>query len=189
MRTSQKLSGLFAPLVGVAGLAAAVMVNRDWWRVTENAISDMGRVGLRYSYVLNIPIVVTAVLMLYYELGLLAEVGGRIEKVGVGVFAAGIGFLALIGLFPEGTSLHYPVSWAFFMLASAGILIAGVGGCLGGSKAFGAASIAIFVAGWILGAWALTTFKGVAPAELVGISAVLAWHYLGLYVKVLGRRL
>ncbi|WP_367884320.1 hypothetical protein [Thermococcus sp. JCM 11816] len=46
MKRSQLWAGLIAPLVAYSGILTAIYVNRSWWRLTDNAISDLGKLGL-----------------------------------------------------------------------------------------------------------------------------------------------
>ncbi|WP_297552281.1 DUF998 domain-containing protein, partial [Thermococcus sp.] len=125
MRKSQLLAGIFAPIVALTGIGTAILINRSWWRLTDNAISDLGKLGLPHNWVLNVSLIVSAIMAIYYAVGLVGEVSNTIEKLGVGVLIVGLAFLALIGLFPEGTSPHYYVSWGFFVFSSLGFLITG----------------------------------------------------------------
>ncbi|WP_297518152.1 DUF998 domain-containing protein [Thermococcus sp.] len=177
MRKSQLYSGFLGPLVAFVGIWTAAYINRSWWRITENAISDLGRVGLPNNWVLNISLITTAVLIIYYAIGLFALLRNGVEKAGVVIFVLGLVFLALIGLFPEGTSPHYYVSWAFFITAGFGFLIAGVGALSSGKRAFGWFSAVLFVTGWVLAIWAKGHFRGVAVAELIGAVTITIWHY------------
>lgn len=101
-------------------------------------------------------------------------------KFGIWIFILGLVFLAGIGIFPEGTSPHYYVSWGFFITASLGIMVAGVGLYLGGEKQLGIITAIIFVLSWVLGLWAMEVFKGVAVSEFIGIFGILTWHYMVL---------
>ena len=177
MKKSQLYAGILAPVVALAGIGVGVFLNRSWWHLTENAISDLGRLGLRYNWVLNVSLVISAVLAIYYAIGLLGEVKNLIEKAGIVIFIVGLGFLALIGIFPEGTSPHYYVSWGFFVFSSLGLLIAGIGIGLSGEKGLAVFTVALFITGWVLATWARNHFAGVAPAEFVGVFGIVAWHY------------
>ena len=89
----------------------------------------------------------------------------------------------MIGLFPEGTSPHYYVSWAFFILASSGFLVAGIGMGFKGEKKMALFTASLFLTGWILAIWAKRKFEGVAPAEFIGIFGILLWHYVVLWTR------
>ncbi len=177
MKKSQLYAGILAPVVALAGIGVAVSLIRSWWHLAENAISDLGRLGLRYNWVLNVSLVISALLAIYYAIGLLGEVKNLIEKAGIVIFIVGLGFLALIGIFPEGTSPHYYVSWGFFVFSSLGLLIAGIGIGLSGEKGLAVFTVALFITGWVLATWARNHFAGVAPAEFVGVFGIVAWHY------------
>jgi hypothetical membrane protein len=181
MKRSQLWAGIIAPLVAYSGILTAIYVNRSWWRLTDNAISDLGKVGLPHNWLLNIPLVVTAVLGVYYALGLLGMARNNIEKAGIWTLIAGFVFLALIGIFPEGTSPHYYVSWGFFLTAGAGILIAGVGMGLSGDSKMLYFTVVLFALAWILAIWAMRTFRGVAIPEFIGALTITVWHYAVLY--------
>jgi len=184
LKKSQKIAGIFGPIAGLVGIVSAIIINSSWWRVTENAISDMGKVGLKYNYVLNIPIIITALVWIYYEYGVLREVKNKIERSGIGIFILGLVFFALIGIFPEGTPPHYEISWLFFIMAGMGMLTAGIGTYLEDKKIFGMITGIVFILSWILAIWAMNIFKGVAVAELIGGGGIIVWHYLGLIIKV-----
>ncbi|WP_297507060.1 DUF998 domain-containing protein [Thermococcus sp.] len=177
MRKSQLYAGLLAPIVAFLGIGVAVHINRSWWRLTENAISDLGKLGLPHNWVLNISLIATAVLGVYYATGLLERAKNGIERAGIWTFIIGLVFLATIGLFPEGTAPHYYVSWAFFITAGLGVLITGLGALTSGDRAFGWFSVILFLTGWVLATWARGHFRGVAVAELIGAVTISIWHY------------
>ena len=177
MRRSHLIAGFLSPVVGLSGVFVAIVIHRSWWRVTENAISDLGRVGLSYNWVMNLGLILSAVLGLYYVSGLWRELKGTLQRIGVAVFAVGLVFLAGIGLFPEGTSPHYYVSWGFFVTASLGMLLIGIGLYTSGKRSFGVLTFLLFAGGWALALWAKTHFRGVAVAEFVGVFGIVIWHY------------
>ncbi len=182
MDRARILAGLVAPIVAFSGIGVAVYINRSWWHLTENAISDLGRVGLPHNYVLNVSFVVASALMIYCFSGW--EPKNAVEKVGIITFSVGVAFLALIGMFPEGTTPHYYVSWGFFLISSVGIVVAGVG--MGASEERGMAifSISLFVILWGMAIWAMKSFRGVAPAELIGSVGLMAWYYVAMALKL-----
>ncbi|ASJ11106.1 hypothetical protein A3L12_07240 [Thermococcus sp. P6] len=181
MRKDQLLAGFLSPLVALSGIGAAMIINRSWWRLTDNAISDMGKVGLPYNWVINVPLLISAIMGLYYALGLFREFKNSITRIGIGLFALGLVFLAGISLFPEGTRLHYPVSWGFFLAGSLGFLITGVALWLANMKGFGIFTVLLFTGEVTLARWAFGEFKGVAIPEFIGIFAIVTWHYALLW--------
>ena len=183
MRKEQLYAGVLAPIVALTGIGTAIELNRSWWHVTENAISDLGRVGLPHNWVLNSSLVVSSILAIYYSAGLLREARNSVERAGIGIFIVGLVFLALIGIFPEGTWPHYYVSWGFFVSASVGFLIAGLGAGLSGDRSIALFTVVVFTAGWILALWAMRHFRGVAVAEFVGVFGMIIWHYTVMWKK------
>ena len=177
MKRWQIYSGLLSPLIGLGGVLTAIIINRSWWSITDNAISDMGRVGLRHNWVMNSALIIAAILGIYYASGLLMELKSSLQKLGAGIFILGLFSLMAIGLFPEGTSPHYYVSWAFFVMAGLGMLITGIGFYMKGDRNFGAFTAALFVIAWFLAATAMKTFRGVAVSEFIGIFGIVIWHY------------
>ncbi len=183
MRKGQLLAGILAPQIALAGIGTAIFINRSWWRLTDNAISDLGRLGLPNNWVLNVSLIVSALLAIYYAVGLIGEANNTVERTGTGIFILGLIFLALIGLFPEGTSPHYYVSWGFFVFSSLGFLVTGVGMGLSGEKGLAVFSIVLFTVGWTLALWAKNNFPGIAPAEFVGVFGIIIWHYTVMWKK------
>ncbi len=186
MRKSQFLAGIAAPSIGLTGIAIAVAINHSWWRLKNNAISDLGKVGLPYNWVMNVPLFISAILAIYYAAGLFGEVKNRVFRIGIALFVIGLVFLAGVAVFPEGTKPHYHVSWGFFLAGSVGYLIAGAGLWLEGLRKFGAFTVLLFTSEALLAKWAFNAFSGVAIAEFIGIFAITAWHY-ALLLGVLKR--
>ncbi|AEK71984.1 membrane protein, conserved [Thermococcus sp. 4557] len=183
MKKSQLWAGILSPPIALGGIGVAIIINRSWWRLTDNAISDLGKVGLPYSWVMNVPLFISAVLAIYYAVGLFKEITNPVSKLGIGVFIIGLAFLAGIAVFPEGTEPHYHVSWGFFLAGSVGFLIAGASLWLEGRGRFGAFTVLLFTAEVLLARWAFKTFSGVAIAEFTGIFAMIIWHYALLWEK------
>ncbi|WP_456452296.1 DUF998 domain-containing protein [Thermococcus sp.] len=183
VRKSQLWAGILSPPVALGGIAAAIFINRSWWRITNNAISDLGKAGLPHSWVMNVPLFISSILAIYYTLGLFEEVKNTISKLGIGIFILGLTFLAGIAAFPEGTEPHYYVSWGFFTSGSLGFLITGIGLGLEGRQRFGVFTGVLFAVEVILARWAMERFNGVAIAEFTGVFAMLIWHYALLWTK------
>ncbi|ASJ04807.1 DUF998 domain-containing protein [Thermococcus barossii] len=183
MRKSQLWAGITSPIIALSGIAAAIIINRSWWSLTDNAISDLGKVGLPHSWVMNVPLLISAILAIYYALGLLGEMKNPVSKLGVLVFILGLFFLAGIAVFPEGTEPHYEVSWGFFLAGSIGFLTTGLGLGLEGHRMFVAFTVLLFITEVLLARWAFGAFSSVAIAEFIGIFAILTWHYMLMWMK------
>ncbi|WP_297436340.1 DUF998 domain-containing protein [Thermococcus sp.] len=183
MKRSQLWAGILSPPIALGGIGVAILINRPWWRLTDNAISDLGKVGLPYNWVMNVPLFISAILAIYYAAGLFGEVKNRVFRLGIALFMIGLAFLAGVALFPEGTEPHYHVSWGFFLAGSVGYLIAGAGLWPEGLRKFGAFTTLLFTAEVLLARWAFEIFTGVAIAEFIGIFAMIIWHYALLWEK------
>jgi hypothetical membrane protein len=182
-------SGLISPIIGFAFVAIAIYLNSSWWSITDNAISDLGNINnkfpVNHPWVLSSGLIIAGLGMTYFAHGLQKEFSG-LTRYGVFVFYAGMIFLTLIGVFPEGTPPHWYVSWLFFLVSSFGILITGIG-LIGKNRTMGALSLILFFVGWILASWALLTFEGVAIAELIGAGTLFVWTYTLIYFLLKGK--
>ena len=127
MKRGQLWAGILSPPIALGGIGVAIMINRPWWKLTDNAISDLGKVGLPYSWVMNVPLFISAILAIYYAAGLFGEVKNTVFRLGIALFIVGLFLLMGIAIFPEGTKPHYHVSWGFFLAGSIGYLTAGAG--------------------------------------------------------------
>ncbi len=177
MKKSKLYAGLLAPLVAFTGIWVAAHINRSWWTLTNNAISDLGKLGLPYNWILNGSLVATAILGIYYATGLLGDAKNQVERTGIWIFVVALVFLGLIGLFPEGTSPHYYVSWAFFLISALGIAVTGVGFLISGEKKLCGFTLMLLAIGVPLAFWAKGHFQGVAVAELISAITIAIWHY------------
>ena len=171
-------SGLLSPIVGFTFVFIAMYINSSWFSITDNAISDLGNIyhpWVNHPWVLSVGLIIAGLGMAYFSYGLQKEFSG-LARYGIWIFYAGMIFLTLIGVFPEGTAPHWYVSWLFFLVSSFGILVSGVG-LFRYSKGIAALSLILFFIGWFIAYWALQTFKGVAIAELTGAATLFIWTY------------
>ena len=179
------MSGFVGPLIAFAGIGIAILIHRDWWSITDNAISDLGRIGLEYNFVLNISLMASSMITLPSALWITKERRNIVEGVGVSLFILALIGLFLIGTFPEGTSLHGPVSYLFFYGGTFAMLIAGAG--LAISRAWqGYAMVIIVVTEIILAEAALMVFRGVAIPEFIAAVGIVASYYLLIITHGIG---
>ncbi|MFA4663431.1 DUF998 domain-containing protein [Pyrococcus kukulkanii] len=164
------------PVISVGGVLLSYLIHRDWWRITENAISDLGKVGLPYNWVMNASLIIGALLLIIFSASMIVKREKLQWKVSFSLYLLGMIFLALVGIFPEGTSPHYEVSWGFFIFTFLAVLATSISLLLEGDKT-GVLGIIIFAIGVPLSLWALHRFEGVAVAETIGVIAFLIWHY------------
>jgi len=175
-------SGIIGPLIAFVGIALAIFVNRDWWSLTNNAISDLGHINREYNYILNISLMLSATVtfpsIIYYAKSAL-ENRKFVLLSGLILFAMAIVGLFLIGVFPEGSSLHGKVSYFFFYGGTFSMLIIGIG--LGVEKCLlGHIIVIIIIVEIILAEYALMVFNGVAISEFIAAISIVSSYYLYL---------
>ncbi len=175
-----RIAGVLSPITAFMSIGLAILTH-PWFSFQNNAISDLGRVGLEGNYILNCGFIVSGLLGLLFAYGLVKSQKRRLGKIGGVVFGLGIFSLFLIGTFPEGTAPHFYVSLGFFLLSSFGMLLKGIDE-LRENRIFGIFTIALFSLGWLLAIIAIRSFRGVAIAELIGAIAVSIWVY-GVLLK------
>ena len=163
--------GIIAPLVGFIVILAAVL-SAPWFNWWTNALSDLGVEGLSAT-IFNNGLKLTAFLMVVFCLGIKEIADG--ESIGLAGFVLFLlGSIALlgVGVFSEGTSLHYPFSVAFFVIMPISIWVMGyflIKGGLGNlgkiSLGLGAVAAVIWIPGW----------DGVAIPETISALAYAIW--------------
>ncbi len=186
VHVNRKLApGFLGPIISFAGIGAAIYIHRDWWRVTQNAISDLGAVGVPHNYVLNLSLITGGILAMVGAIFLLREMNGRITKTGTEIFVISLAFLTMIGLFPEKTPPHGFVSHMFFYLGIIGLQVAGCGGYWEGefSKGASAAMVLITMLGASAAVVALAIFPGIAVAEFIGAGTIIGAYFIALVEK------
>ena len=175
--------GYFGPLIAIIGIATSAIINRSWWSLTNNAISDMGAVGVPYNYVLNVSFMISSVVTIT-SIGIcIKEEDKKIIKLALGLFALSILNLFLIGTFPEGTKFHGFVSKMFFYIGTLSLLTAGLGMAYFKIKE-GFIIIAIILIEILLGEMALHCFRGIAIAEIIAAIGITASYYIYLQYKM-----
>jgi hypothetical membrane protein len=179
------LAGFLTPIIAFSSIGLAILTH-PWFSLQNNAISDLGRIGLEKNYILNFGFILAGFTGLIFAFGFITQQKRFLGKVGGYIFCFGVFSLLLIGVFPEGTPQHLPVSLGFFLLSSLGMLLKGIDE-LKKSK-FGTFTIILICSAWTLAIVALKTFRGVAIPELLGAIAVSVWVYvyIGTRIRISG---
>jgi hypothetical membrane protein len=173
-------------LVGVAGVILAWVViyfairDNPWFVFTEHAFSDLGGPMAEDPRIFNNGLIVLGGLFILYSLTLVRDAINKVETVG-GAFAlmAGV-FLALIGVYPSGTTPHTFVSFWFFVQADVAVTVWGIGILLSGWDMFGAVFTCIGIVGPMIAL--AVTWPSIAVVEAYGIVLIDAWMVLMLRV-------
>ena len=133
-----------------SGIAGAIVywlfvewsINRNpWFSFWRNALSDLGGSGANSPWIYNIGLVVTSLFMLVFSLYIILNAKNKLQTVGGAYLSVSAIFLALIGIFHEGTRPHIFVSTYFFVQFFVGALIYG----LGSGKKVKKASVFLFI--------------------------------------------
>jgi len=171
-------SGVVGPLVGFAATLSATALSPTFhW--TANALSDLGAAGAANPWLFNWGLVASAVLTVPFAWPLWVEADHPLERLGSATFAGSTVALALVGLFPEGTSLHLPVAVVYFSLLTFTLWIHGSGWVLAGLSRRGLLAVWLGIGHvllWI--GWLAAGFGGIAIPELGGSLALYAWILL-----------
>jgi len=174
-----KLSGLLAPIVAFLSIALAILTH-PWFSLTDNAISDLGALDVEDNYILNIGLIVSGLLGIVFACGLYESLTSNLGKAGSIILLFGCLSLFLVGVFPEGTELHFPVSISFFILTALGILVVGLS-FYESNQRYSVFTEFLIVSGFILTVNALSNFEGVAVAELIAGIIFSIWVYLTIH--------
>ncbi|MCK4902334.1 MAG: DUF998 domain-containing protein [Thermoplasmatales archaeon] len=90
---------------------------------TENAISDLGRIGYGTSY-FNFGLIIIGVLLLIFSIGL--NLALKNQRIGPTVFAISAIYLIGVGIYPLPASEHADLSGLFFIAFIFGFLAFGI---------------------------------------------------------------
>ena len=105
--------GIAAMVLAWVVILISIHIN-PWFNMFGNALSDLGGPNANYPWVYNYGLVLTAALMLLFSFYLLFVSENKVEAMGASFVAVASIFLALIGIFHEGTYPHTFVSEWFF---------------------------------------------------------------------------
>ncbi len=176
-------SGVAAVLVTVSAILFATLVSPDFaWRT--NALSDLGvtttDAGTAVTvWLFNGGLVLGALFGLAFAVLRWRRSDGQLARLVAVSFAATMGALGGIGLFPSGTALHTPVAAAFYALVTVTLWIdaweagGGPGGRRGAVTTWLGATNAV---AWLI--WAATgpvDRPGVAIPEIIGALVLAVW--------------
>ncbi|MEM4576094.1 MAG: DUF998 domain-containing protein [Candidatus Nezhaarchaeales archaeon] len=99
--------------IGWVTILISIILN-PWFSLYRNALSDLGAIGVSFSYVFNGGLIVASFLALAYGCTLILKLRGRLGRIGGVFFSISSIFLTLVSTYPEGTRPHYFVSVMFF---------------------------------------------------------------------------
>lgn len=155
-------------------ISLAIYLN-PWFHVTVNALSDLGGKSInssdhpypKYPFVYNGGLMITGLLIGLYSVTVINRSGSRVEITGFSfLILAGL-FLALVGIYHEGTYPHVFLAEWFFLLGKISFLIVGISLILRKFQLYGTTMFVFNVIAWIVEV--SIRFRSVAENEIYGI--------------------
>jgi hypothetical membrane protein len=152
----------------------AIYLN-PWFHVNVNALSDLGGKAINssghpspnYPFVYNGGLMITGLLIGLFSLAAIEKSVSRTEIIGFSFLILTGFFLALVGVFHEGTYPHVFLAEWFFLLGKISFLIIGISLILQKFRISGVIMFIFNIIAWIVEA--LIKFRSVAENEIYGV--------------------
>ncbi|WP_449463064.1 DUF998 domain-containing protein [Tardisphaera miroshnichenkoae] len=168
-RALLRLSGAVTVALPWVSIALSMAVNR-WFNPLKGAFSDLGSSAAIHPWIFNYGLVISALFVAAFSLALIRLSRNRLETVGGAFLLVAAFFLAMIGIFHEGTYPHDFVSYWFFVQADLAVGTLGAGRLLAHEKGKGS-----FLTAWSF-AWpaaaTLVAWPSTATLEAFGIGSL-----------------
>ena len=182
MKDRRMWLGLLSPPVALTFISVSIAIH-PWFDWNENALSDLGATGTGHAWVFNIGLILAGTFAMAFSTYLIEEAEGTGEKAGAILFFLASLSMALIGIFPEGTSPHFEVSALFYLLSVIAMSIYGV--CLWRRHTpYGPASLVMVALGMAMAF--IPGWTSAAIPEAIGAVAIGAWVYMMIYAMEKG---
>lgn len=133
-------SGIAAIVLAWIVILISMSLN-PWFSVFRGALSDLGGPRASYAWVYNYGLVAAAVLAFIFATYSLMVSYNKIEALASSFVAVAAIFLALIGIFHEGTYPHAFVSLWFFVQMDIAAVVWGIGLIISGNLNYGLAAL------------------------------------------------
>jgi len=170
--------GIFAPIVAFSFIAAAILTH-PWFSFQHNALSDLGNPDVEMNWIFSSGLVIAGILGFLFALDLIGRLNGA-ERIGAIIFAGAMIFLAMIGVFPEGSALHFPVSASFYLLSAIVIIIfALVWMTIDEQRIYGIIAIILVAVGFAIAL--IPKWDGIAIPETAGAVIIFIWVYMVIW--------
>ncbi|WP_393971908.1 DUF998 domain-containing protein [Oxyplasma meridianum] len=170
--------------IGIAAMTAAWLTIflaaalNPWFRFTGNALSDLGGGNLSMNghpaptdpFVYNVGLMIAGVLIALFSVSVILRSRNSVEIIGASYFMISGLFLALIGIYHEGTYPHDFVSIWFFILSSISYVAIAISFIIGKFRITGIILSLLLVLSWI--AFAVVPWGSVAEDEMFGVAVI-----------------
>ena len=163
------ICGVLAAAVVLIGILAAMSAYLGFsW--SNNVLSDLGVGGTAMAF--NSGLMAGGVLAVIFAVGLLIAQKGALGRVGAVLLFVDAIALFGIGMFPETTNVHLPVSMAFFAIFPLAALVFGASAIKAKSRKFGLFTIVLGIIAIL--PWPIT-MSITAITEAASAIPVLVW--------------
>jgi hypothetical membrane protein len=173
------------PVVSLLAILLATLRSPTFtW--TGSALSDLGAPGEPTALLFNGGLVLAGLVALPFVAWLYHRGRNRLERTGAIVLGLSAVLSALVGVFPTGTPLHFPVALGFFVTIPAALWTHAAGAYRAGRSrdaAVGLVCGALDPAAWVV--WALVgreVAPGLALPEITGVLGLHAWALYTMFV-------
>lgn len=174
-RSLARYAGYAAVVVTLGGIFLATILSGSFaW--TDSALSDLGvETGPVAPLLFNGGLVVGALLGLPYAALLWRRAESSLTHLVAVVLAAAICFMGLVGVFVEGTPLHFPVALTFYLLVTVLFALDGVARRNSRTGQVALAFAPLHVAVWVAWVEWFRPVAGLAVPETVGALLFATW--------------
>lgn len=167
--------GIIAPIVAFSVIGTAILTH-PWFSFRQNALSDLGNPDVEMNWIFNSGLILGGLLGLLFAMDLIGRVSGA-ERFGAVILALAMISLVMIGVFPEGTSLHFPSAISFYLLSAAAMTVFGAIWTLSSAERWlGVLSLILVIAGITIAT--IPDWDGIAIPETAGAVIIFIWVYM-----------
>ncbi|MEM0141699.1 MAG: DUF998 domain-containing protein [Thermoplasmatales archaeon] len=173
-----------ASIFGLLGILSAWLTIalswhlNPWFSIEKNALSDLGGGNISANghpmpslpIIYNGGLILTSAILIAFATLMFSISRNKMEGAGSSFFIIAGVFLALIGIYHEGTYPHDFVSIWFFILASLAYLVISIGIIRYGRFKIGLSMFLIIILSWVI--YSLVPWGSVAEGEVFGIAMV-----------------
>ncbi|BCU68331.1 hypothetical protein HS7_17680 [Sulfolobales archaeon HS-7] len=172
-----RYTGIFAAVLAWVIIGLCVVIN-PWFKLTVNAFSDLGGPRATDPYLYNVGLIVVALFTALYGSYLVYLSQNKVETVSATLVIIAAIFLALIGVYHEGTYPHVFVSTWFFIQFDMAVLVNGLS-LLFASRDLGILMIFLFLIATVVAA--TVHWPSAATIEAWGIGCIDVWIILSYF--------
>jgi len=169
--------GVTSVAVALGGIFVAASLS-PWFSPFRNALSDLGALGTATAPIFNGALMLGGALGAGFVAAVWAEADEPMHVGGCFVLLLAMGFMALVGVFPIPSPLHFVVALAFFVFLTLGVGIFGAGDFAAGRPVRGGTLVlgaVLHVVGWVWWLFFGWGGRGIAVPELVGSVVLAIW--------------